>query len=212
MVSTYMARLARILGGSRFKDLAFERRVDTWKDPMELLHFGHVRATKNIPMGPAYVNRRQGSRLRGSTVRRVPDMSRDKMINPYMIPTTEVRVGPKGQPFMADAVYKMHRSDTEFLERHLSSQAWNKVFNNPSPKPRSRYIESTDNIPQKKSFRAMPKPKTLARGYTAKPPSRAPPHRVKGYSGKGARKVDKAHFPSEADLDRKLAGRGRRYN
>jgi len=37
-------------------------------------------------------------------------------------------------------------------------------------------------------------------------------HRVKGYSGTAARRVDKAHFPSEAELDRKLAGRGRKYN
>ena len=203
-----MARLARILGGSRFKDLAFERRVDTWKDPMELLHVQpQVRATKNIPMGPAYVNRRQGSRFRGSTVRRVPDMSRHKMINPYMIPTTEVRVGPKGQPFMADAVYKMERSDGKF------DKGWTEVSRRLyNPKPRTKYIDNTNNIPQKKSLRGMPKPKTLARGYTAKPPSRAPPHRVKGYSGTGARRVDKAQFPSEADLDRKLAGRGRRYH
>ena len=39
-----------------------------------------------------------------------------------------------------------------------------------------------------------------------------PSHRVKGYSGTAARRVDKAQFPSEADLDRKLAGRGRRYH
>ena len=266
MVSTYMARLARILGGSRFKPFAQRSKdmtesdfLKSWhqplnaknrmqrhtrfdyhygrnaKDPVKMenessigmgpmfgmagagtkiARTGRVRksdlrmlrredatpATKNLPMGPQYTNVRQGSRFRGSTVRLVPDMSRDKMINPYMIPTTEARVGPKGYPNVSDAVYKMEKADFMALNKKSS------------PKPRTKFIGSTDKVLYHKSSRGMPKPKTLASGYTTKPPSRAPPHRVKGYSGPARKKVDKAHFPSEAELDRRLANKGRKYH
>ena len=276
MVSTYMARIARILGGSRFKPFAQRSKdmteSDFFKSWMQPLHgkgrmqrhprfdyhyggdakypvkmenessmglpiagfvgagtkiakTGRVRksdlrmlrpedatpATKNLPMGPKYTS--SSGRFKGKTVRRVPDMSRDQMFSPFTVPTMEVRVGPKGYPNVSDAVYKMERSDADFMERHLSSRAWNKRFNKPSPNPRAKYIDNTNNIPQKKSSRGMPKPKTLARGvYTTKPPSRSTPPRVKGYSGPARKKVDKAHFPSEAELDRRLANKGRKYH
>lgn len=55
---------------------------------------------------------------------------------------------------------------------------------------------------------ATPSPKTLARGYNTNPTPRPTKRRTET----AARRADKAHFPSEAELDRKLSGRGRRYH